>query len=600
MSLLSTAAQAVPSASAADSTAAVEPKLLVADRVAQLYGQLPLGIAASFALIIVLAYGLRDSRQTWMVGTWAAMALVINVARGILWWSYQRGERGSSDAEQWMRWLAIGTLANGTVWGVLAGLFFHLQPAQENLFMLLILAGVLVGGIAMYAASWPLYALYGAPVILPFTYNLMAHELEALQALAVLVPVFYAACVGVAYRLNQLFLSGFRSQHAFRRLNTEYAALNKRLARQLEELSDARAQVEASGRKLTLFVEGSPLAVFELDPRGLALHTNPAAENLFGYAASELNGRAIAEFLFTPEQRIEIAARWREMLGSRRPVMLLGQPTRRRDGNAIVCEWSLTPLVNAEGRVISIIVQGSDITQQREAERLKQEFTSTLSHELRTPLTAVIGALQLVNSGALGVSGPEACEMTEIAERNSQRLLDLINDLLDLEKIESGKLPVALQPMPLDELLRESLVLNRAFADRFKVHLELLGAMSPARVYVDRRRMLQILTNLLSNAAKFSPEGGIVEVTLQDLGAGLRIAVHDRGPGIPADFHSKIFNRFAQADMSLTRKKGGTGLGLAICKRLTELMGGKIGYDDRPGGGTTFWVELPKYTAGSA
>ena len=602
MSTLSSAAQSVAtsSASTGDSTAAVEPKRLVADRVEQLYGQLPLGITASIALIVVLAYALRDSRETWLIVTWAASSLVISVARGILWWSYQRSERGSSDAPQWMRWLGIGTLANGTVWGVLAGLFFHLQPEQENLFMLLVLAGVLVGGIAMYAASWPLYALYGAPVILPFTYNLMTHELEALHALAVLVPVFYAACVGVAYRLNHLFLSGFRSRHAFRRLNTEYAALNKRLARQLEELSAARSQVEASGRKLTLFVEGSPLAVFELDPFGVALHTNPAAENLFGYAATELNGRTIAEFLFAPEQRIEVAARWREMLSSRRPVMLLGQQTRRRDGNAIVCEWSLTPLVNAEGRVISVIVQGRDITQQLEAERVKQEFTSTLSHELRTPLTAVIGALQLVNSGALDASGLESREMTEIAERNSQRLLDLINDLLDLERIETGKLAVDLQPMALDELLRESLVLNRAFADRFKVHFEALGTLSSAQVCVDRRRMLQILTNLLSNAAKFSPEGGIVEVTLQDLGADLRVAVHDRGPGIPLDFHSRVFSRFAQADMSLTRKKGGTGLGLAISKRLTELMGGRIGFGDRPGGGTTFWVELPKHAAGSA
>jgi signal transduction histidine kinase len=149
--------------------------------------------------------------------------------------------------------------------------------------------------------------------------------------------------------------------------------------------------------------------------------------------------------------------------------------------------------------------------------------------------------------------------------------------------------------LELGELIAESLTLNRAFADRFKVKLATSGTLPPVRVKADRKRLLQIMTNLLSNAAKFSPEGSTVEVAMEEMDGNIRVAVHDRGPGIPEAFRTRIFGRFAQADMSYTRQKGGTGLGLAICKRLLEMMGGRIGFADRHAGGTTFWIDLPKY-----
>jgi len=143
----------------------------------------------------------------------------------------------------------------------------------------------------------------------------------------------------------------------------------------------------------------------------------------------------------------------------------------------------------------------------------------------------------------------------------------------------------------------ESLVLNKGFAERFQVRYQPRGALLPVQVKADRKRLLQVMTNLLSNAAKFSPAGEAVEVSMEDLGTRVRIGVHDHGPGIPENFRSRIFGRFAQADSSATRQKGGTGLGLAICKRLIELMNGHIGFTDREGGGTVFFFELPKHAA---
>jgi signal transduction histidine kinase len=141
------------------------------------------------------------------------------------------------------------------------------------------------------------------------------------------------------------------------------------------------------------------------------------------------------------------------------------------------------------------------------------------------------------------------------------------------------------------------MLLNKAFGDRFKVRFQAHSKLSGQQVNADRKRLLQVMTNLLSNAAKFSPEDGTVEISLEETGSGIRVGVHDRGPGIPEAFRSRMFGRFAQADSTTSRQKGGTGLGLAICKRLIELMHGHIGFQDRQGGGTTFWFELPRHTS---
>ncbi len=224
---------------------------------------------------------------------------------------------------------------------------------------------------------------------------------------------------------------------------------------------------------------------------------------------------------------------------------------------------------------------------------MKKEFTSTLSHELRTPLTSIIGSLQLVNSGAIGDLEPDVLDLTSVAERNGQRLLDLINDILDIEKLESGRFTLDLETISLGEIIGEATVLNKGFAERHKVRLETHGPDARVNVVVDRKRLMQVMTNLVSNAAKFSPEGEAVEVTVRRDGALVRVSVEDRGSGIPLEFRGRIFSRFAQADSVLTRTKGGTGLGLAISKRLTEMMGGSIGFEDREGGGTRFFFDLP-------
>ena len=591
----SAAATARPPAKPGDGA---DPQRVLADRVEQLYSQMPLGIVVTLAIGGIATYELWDQRTRDLVLFWWGLVLLVTAARAALYFGYRSSSRKLAEAAQWLRWLGISALANGVNWGFAGAVFFPSHTDEQQVFLAFLLAGIASAGIPTYAASWPMFALYAGAIVLPFAYVLATFGNRLFAEIALLVPVFYLVNVSIAYRLNQVFYSGYRLRHAYGRLTEDYTALNRRLEQQLVELDEARRQVEASGRKLALFAERAPIAVLELDGEGRVQRINQTAENLFGWTTQELlEKQATVKFLVRPEFHAEFDAQWAQLIASRTPVAHLKIRNPRRDGLDVVCEWNVTPLVNPEGAVVGVIAQGQDITRQLEAEKLKKEFTSTLSHELRTPLTSIIGSLQLINSGVLGEIDKDVAELTGVAERNGQRLLDLINDILDIEKIESGKLTLVPELLTLDELIDEALVLNRSYAERFQVRYQPRGALLPIQVRADRKRLLQVMTNLLSNAAKFSPPGEAVEISMEDLGARVRIGVHDHGPGIPENFRARIFGRFAQADASATRQKGGTGLGLAICKRLVELMDGRIGFTDRDGGGTVFYFELPRVRA---
>ena len=557
-----------------------DPVLVRADRVEQLYSQLPLGLAATVVIGVIAAVELHEGRLIELLVVWGGLLAAVVILHGLLYRSYRKDARRTENAEHWLRRLGIGAFAAGAVWGFAAAVFFPSHADERQVFLAFLLAGVISGGIPMYAASWPIFAAYGAAIALPFTYVLATFGNRLFAEIALLIPLFYGASVAIAYRLNGVFLSGYRLRHAYQR--------------SLVELDEARRQIEASGRKLALFAERSPIAVFELDGEGMLREVNQAAEILFGYAADELVGRSVKRLVLA-KYHTDFDREWQRVIASRQPATGVKVRNLRRDGLTVVCEWTVTPLVNPEGALISVIAQGRDVTAQLEAERMKKEFTSTLSHELRTPLTSIIGSLQLVNAGVLGDVPKDVMDLLEVAERNSQRLLDLINDILDIEKIDSGKLSLHPEVLSVDDLVREAMVLNKGFGDRFKVRFESQGELVRRQVNADRKRLLQVMTNLLANAAKFSPEGEAVQITTEERGAWLRVAVHDRGPGIPEAFRVRVFARFSQADSTTSRYKGGTGLGLAICKRLIEMMQGRIGFQDRDGGGTTFWFELPAH-----
>ncbi|MDP3515531.1 MAG: PAS domain S-box protein [Pseudohongiella sp.] len=339
--------------------------------------------------------------------------------------------------------------------------------------------------------------------------------------------------------------------------------------------------------------------LFELSPVGIALNDyetgafiemNPALLVPNGYTREEFSRLSYWQITpkeYAPQEEEQIRSmqetgrygpyekEYIKKDGSRYPVVLNGMVVHDANGRKLI--WSIV----------------EDISDRKRIERMKNEFISTVSHELRTPLTAIRGALTLVASGALGTLPGSAKEMVAIAEKNSQRLLLLINDLLDIEKLLAGKMSFNLQWHTLHPLIMASVQENQPIADQNQVTLRCINNVSTMEVRLDSIRLEQIMANLLSNAIKFSPTGAEVLVTLDAVSDGVRITVSDYGPGIPDEFRSHIFQKFSQADASDSRQKGGTGLGLAITRELVEKMGGSVGFNSVPGEGSQFFVNFP-------
>lgn len=261
-----------------------------------------------------------------------------------------------------------------------------------------------------------------------------------------------------------------------------------------------------------------------------------------------------------------------------------------KDGNKITVEGSINCKFEEE-RPISIRGIFRDVSHRKEVERMKNEFIATVSHELRTPLTAIHGSLGAIAGGIVGEIPPKPMTLVDIARRNSARLIRMINEFLDVEKMEAGKMEFQTSILDLTPLIEHAMEYNRAYADKYGVKLILDNPLAHVKVDADSDRIIQVLTNLLSNAAKFSPPESKVCVTVAHADGVVRVSVKDEGPGIPDEFRPRVFQKFAQADKT---RKTGTGLGLSISKAIIEKLGGHVGFESEPGAGATFWFELPE------
>lgn len=394
----------------------------------------------------------------------------------------------------------------------------------------------------------------------------------------------------------ELRLQGQRMLGELRAKEVALAELKSAHARILEESNERRRAEEALNdreARTRVIVDTVLEGIITIDDSGVIETVNPAACRTFGYESDEVIGKNVSMLMPEPFRgahdgyiRNYLATGKAKIIGIGREV--LGQ---HKDGSTFPMELSVAPMTVADRKMFTGVVR--DITERKRIDEMKNEFVSTVSHELRTPLTSIKGSLGLLRGGLVADLPDKAKRMIDIAYQNSDRLVRLINEILDVEKIEAGMMKYEIVPVKAGELLAVAVETNRGFGDEHGVSITLDEPLPDVTVKADRDRMMQVLANLLSNAIKYSPEGGAVSVSATLKDQVLRVSVADRGPGIPEKFHESLFAKFAQADSSDTREKGGSGLGLAISKAIVEQHGGSIGFETEIGKGTTFHFDLP-------
>src|SRR4051812_12862778 len=420
-----------------------------------------------------------------------------------------------------------------------------------------------------------LVGLMGQIAFMPFA----ARPFDAVSEAAHLAKNCSYLCVlaGLLGSMYSLFRQADESAAALARVNAE-----------LQAEIDERTRAEAE-RDQFFDISQDMLCIAGMD--GYFRQLNPAWEKVLGWTAEEMRSRMSLEFIHPDDWALTRAEGQRLRLGGGSRSFEIRYRTKAGD-----YRWlSWRAVASLERELIYAIARDGE--EEKRIAQMKNDFVSVVSHELRTPLTSIRGSLGLIAGGVAGELPEKARTLVEIASKSCDRLVRLINDILDVEKIESGKMGFYFAPVELAPLLQRAVEDNRAYAEGYGVVLRVTATAAGARVWGDPDRLLQVMTNLISNAVKFSPRGGMVEIATARGSGDVRVSVTDHGRGIPPEFRQRIFERFAQSDSSSTRQKGGTGLGLSISRAIIERHHGRIGFTSEPGVATTFYCDLPEWGA---
>lgn len=359
----------------------------------------------------------------------------------------------------------------------------------------------------------------------------------------------------------------------------------------LQETLDTVTENEVHQRTLLNHIMDG---VFTIDGNGCIGSFNSSAEKMFGYDREEVAGKK-SSILIEHEDADAFFSSSKLLSNVGRRIEAQGM---KSNGDSFPMEICVNEMYIHGEMMFTAIVR--DITQRRYIDKMKDEFISIVSHELRTPLTSISGAISLVRSGHAGKVNTKIKDLLVIAANNSERLLYIINDLLDLQKIGAGEMDYHFTEVEICPLLERAIKDSAVYARHNNVRLEFVSNIDDAYVYADSQRLLQAINNLASNAVKFSPDDDVIKIAAYREAGMIRLSFSDHGPGIPKTFQDKVFDKFTQSDSTVTRDKGGTGLGLAIAKSIVERHAGKITFVSEDGQGTTFFVDLPEISAGKS
>jgi PAS domain S-box-containing protein len=344
--------------------------------------------------------------------------------------------------------------------------------------------------------------------------------------------------------------------------------------------------------ELAKLIMAAPVAIITLSTERIITSWNHTASNWFDVSITEAQGRHAESAL--PQSLLDDLDNLQQTLLQSDARIVDHECEVTTKNGTVPMELDYSNTFDETGTISGTVCVLRDVSVRKEAEKRISEFYSVISHELRTPLASIRGSLRLIESGVLAPSSAEAAELVQVARESADRLIRLVNDILDLKKIESGKMELHRTEIDVVELVSEAIQSLAGLAQESSVSLVYdpvpLGCLN-----ADWDKTTQIITNLLSNAIKYSPEGGQVVVTAAPSNDFLRIGVEDNGPGISPEDIDKLFAKFQQLDKSDRRHLSGTGLGLAITKALVEQQGGTIGIESTVGSGSRFWFEIPRY-----
>lgn len=539
-------------------------------QLALLYAAVPSSLLATLfgCFVAILIYQTQISPLR--LYSWVGLMLAVAVLRLLQFRSYRRAAPSPEQRDGWFVKFRIGALLQAFAVGSAGLLLFSFDNSSYQMLLALMIVSIGAFATTTLAPHRPIVVAFLLIAMSPIVLMVFFLQTEVTRYISLILVLLTAMLVFSSLRIHKTLADTIR-------LGIE--------ARYREE------RLRDFQQRLSMFVEATPLAVIEWNLARSIIVWNPAAELIFGYRREESSILKPADFMYNRSD-VGMDAMWEQAVtrqGHSHAVL----ENRRHDGSLILCEWINTPLIDANDQVVGVISLVQDVTQRIANERLKNEFVSIVSHELRTPVTAIKGGLGLLASGILADDPQQSRELLDVALLNTNRLQMLINDILDVDKLESGKMEYRFRDCELVPLIDEVIAANASYAMQFGVTVHKTDMPPACLVHIDPDRIFQVLTNLLSNAVKFSLRGGEVSISVQLRSRSCLVGVTNIGEVIPDADRERMFTKFFQRDSSTTRAKGGTGLGLYICQKILREHGSTLDFSSSQAQGTTFFFELP-------
>lgn len=568
-----------------------------AELVGLLYTQASPAFVVTFLNAGIITLALWSHVAPFRLITWLALVGVITACRFWCVRHYRRTTTPRSNRVGYWRTLFImGAGVAGAAWGA-AGIFlFPSDSIVQQVFLVFMLGGMAAGAVMTLSSVMSAFFAFYLPTVLPIAARLFFEGGAVHIAMGLPLLAFAAMLVVTARQFHVALITSFQLRfvnldlvQSLSLAKEQAEQANQQLQESNQALNRMILEVKSSEERFRSLNTASPVGVFQTDTEGRVLYTNPLWQEITGLTHEESLGEDWMEGV-APDDREAVVRAWQTFVCEGYTFSLEFRFCTKR-GEARWVQTRIATLYTDSGELQGYVGTVEDITERQAIDQLKNEFVSVVSHELRTPLTSIRGSLGLLASGRLGTLQEKGRRMLDIAVANTDRLVRLINDILDIERIQSGKVAMQKQRCDAADLMNQAVEELRVMAEKAEVRL--LVTPQAAQLWADPDRVVQILTNLLSNAIKFSPVGTTVWLSAEPQEGHLRFAVKDQGRGIPADKLESIFERFQQVDASDSREKGGTGLGLAICHCIVQQHGGRIWVESTIGEGSTFFFTLP-------